>query len=102
VIYTETLQMFVIVGGSLILAALSFHKVGGFAGLVRAYPSIDICGAPGEPWQMLRHARDPHMPWAGFVFGQTPASIWYWCTDQVMAKMHVVWAGVIPTALTPF
>ena len=26
---------------------------------------------------------DPDMPWPGFLLGQTPASIWYWCADQV-------------------
>ncbi|CAH8523458.1 unnamed protein product [Schistosoma bovis] len=26
------------------------------------------------------------MPWLGFLLGQTPASIWYWCTDQMMVQ----------------
>ena len=26
------------------------------------------------------------MPWPGFFFGQTPASIWYWCADQMMVQ----------------
>jgi len=32
---------------------------------------------------MLREPTDPDVPWPAFLFGQTPASIWYWCTDQV-------------------
>ena len=26
------------------------------------------------------------MPWPGFLLGQTPASIWYWCADQIMVQ----------------
>ena len=83
----------------------SFHsgmvEVGGFESLYYAYyraidtSSLEIvttnltalpndCGLP-EPdsWEMLRHTGDREMPWAGFVFGQTTASLWYWCADQV-------------------
>ena len=28
---------------------------------------------------MLRPLSDPDMPWLGFIMGQTPASIWYFC-----------------------
>ena len=44
----------------------------------------DKCGYPPEnAWNMLRGPTDPDMPWPGFLLGQTPASIWYWCADQV-------------------
>ena len=43
------------------------------------------CGKPrADSWYMLRDASDPDMPWPGFLLGQTPASIWYWCADQVL------------------
>jgi len=32
---------------------------------------------------MLRSVDDDYMPWLGFLLGQTPGSIWYWCADQV-------------------
>ena len=35
---------------------------------------------------MLRGVSDPEMPWLGFVLGQTPATIWYWCSDQMMVQ----------------
>ena len=42
------------------------------------------CGLPNyDSWQMLRAPWGSDMPWPGFLFGQTPASIWYWCADQV-------------------
>jgi len=83
VIYTETLQMGVIAVGSIVLAVLSFTRVGGFPALVEKYPLTTVCGDYHNPWKMLRSADDNYMPWAGFIMGQTWSSIWYWCTDQV-------------------
>lgn len=56
---------------------------------MQAIPSIRLngtnCGIPTEDaWMLLRSWDDPDMPWLGFLIGQTPASIWYWCTDQVI------------------
>lgn len=42
------------------------------------------CGIPKEnSFQMLRGLSDKEMPWLGFLLGQAPSSIWYWCSDQV-------------------
>lgn len=35
--------------------------------------------------KMLRNPTDEDVPWPGFILGQTPASVWYWCADQVIA-----------------
>ena len=66
--------------------------MGGFDGLWRHYPLAmtnwtvpnTTCHVPNEKWDvMLREINDPDMPWLGFLMGQTPGSIWYWCADQV-------------------
>ena len=45
------------------------------------------CGVPRhDSWQILRAPVGSDMPWPGFLFGQTPASIWYWCADQMMVQ----------------
>ncbi|KAJ0062510.1 hypothetical protein NL108_014982 [Boleophthalmus pectinirostris] len=36
--------------------------------------------------KILRGASDPDLPWPGFLLGQTPASLWYWCADQVIVQ----------------
>lgn len=42
------------------------------------------CSLPStKAFVMLRDLNDSEMPWLGFLLGQTPASIWYWCADQV-------------------
>ncbi|XP_074641116.1 sodium/mannose cotransporter SLC5A10-like [Tubulanus polymorphus] len=96
VIYTDTLQAFVMVAGASVLAVMSFLKVGGYQGLREQYPlaianetlySNSTCGLPSEKaFTMLRGLTDPDMPWLGFLLGQTPASIWYWSTDQMMVQ----------------
>eukprot|EP00057_Strongylocentrotus_purpuratus_P030522 XP_781922.3 PREDICTED: sodium/myo-inositol cotransporter [Strongylocentrotus purpuratus] len=97
VIYTDTLQFFIMIIGAFILMIMSFVRIGGYEQLrvkyMNAIPNTTIqnpdtsCGYPREDsFQMLRHPTNSDMPWAGFLFGQTPASIWYWCTDQMMVQ----------------
>lgn len=97
VIYTDTLQAFVMLTGAVILTILSFLKVGSYSELYHQYMEAvpnttlanpnETCGYPRpDSWYMLRDASGSDMPWPGFLFGQTPASIWYWCADQMMVQ----------------
>ncbi|KAG8189137.1 hypothetical protein JTE90_018431 [Oedothorax gibbosus] len=95
VIYTDTLQFFVMIIGATIVAVKAFTRVGGLSGLQTRYmsaiPTVRLngtdCGVPhADAWTLLRSWDDPDMPWLGFLIGQTPASIWYWCTDQMMVQ----------------
>uniref|UniRef100_A0A665W3W7 Solute carrier family 5 member 3 n=1 Tax=Echeneis naucrates TaxID=173247 RepID=A0A665W3W7_ECHNA len=79
VIYTDTVQAFLMIAGALCLTAISLFKVGGFEG--------PLCNeVTPDALRILRGPRDPDLPWPGFLLGQTPASIWYWCTDQVIVQ----------------
>ncbi|XP_039259176.2 sodium/myo-inositol cotransporter-like [Styela clava] len=97
VIYTDTLQAVLMIGGATTLTILSFIQVGGYEGMKEEYmdaiPQSTIdgktkgCGVPyNDSFVMLREPSDENMPWIGFLIGQTPASIWYWCTDQVIVQ----------------
>ncbi|XP_066294109.1 sodium/myo-inositol cotransporter-like isoform X1 [Branchiostoma lanceolatum] len=112
VIYTDTLQAVLMVLGAVALMIVSMIRVGGWGGLreqfMQAMPNITKdyihaqqfnlsmdnyteqygkCGIPSDDsFVMLREVNDPQMPWLGFLLGQTPASIWYWCTDQVIVQ----------------
>ena len=72
--------------------AAGFYEIGGFDELWRRYPLAitnltvpnTTCHLINDKWNvMLREPSDPDLPWPGFLLGQTPGSIWYWCTDQV-------------------
>ncbi|XP_023145515.2 sodium/myo-inositol cotransporter-like [Amphiprion ocellaris] len=107
VIYTDTVQAFLMIAGALCLTGISFFKVGGFEGLrikyMQAAPNITaiLLSSPNltyyeschhhlnpkpDALKILRGPRDPDLPWPGFLLGQTPASIWYWCADQVIVQ----------------
>ncbi|XP_033759264.1 sodium/myo-inositol cotransporter-like [Pecten maximus] len=97
VIYTDTLQALLMVGGGLTLMGIAFSKVGGYDGMVRDYKTSmtnetfripnATCHEPDvNAFRMLREADDDYMPWPGFLLGQTPGSIWYWCADQVIVQ----------------
>ncbi|KAK7094087.1 sodium/myo-inositol cotransporter-like [Littorina saxatilis] len=98
VIYTDTLQAVLMVGGALYLMVKGFQEIGGFEGLLEKYPQAvprnvsaiavnETCHWPDrQAFRMLRDVDDDYMPWLGFLLGQTPGSIWYWCADQVIVQ----------------
>uniref|UniRef100_T1JG24 Sodium/myo-inositol cotransporter n=1 Tax=Strigamia maritima TaxID=126957 RepID=T1JG24_STRMM len=95
VMYTDTLQFFFMIIGGSVLMIRAFIEVGGFSELksryMEAIPNKTIpnstCGHPrSDAWLMLRDPINSDMPWPGFILGQTPASVWYWCADQMMVQ----------------
>uniref|UniRef100_A0A673BHK6 Sodium/myo-inositol cotransporter n=1 Tax=Sphaeramia orbicularis TaxID=375764 RepID=A0A673BHK6_9TELE len=108
VIYTDTVQAFLMIGGALCLMGISLFKVGGLEGRLRseymeARPNVTavLLSRPNLTYahsclrhlhpkphalKILRGPADPDLPWPGFLLGQTPASIWYWCADQVIVQ----------------
>ncbi|XP_061857373.1 sodium/myo-inositol cotransporter [Colius striatus] len=104
VIYTDTLQALLMIIGALTLMIISMMEVGGFEEVKRRYmlasPNItsilltynisntNSCNVDPKPdaLKMLREPTDEDIPWPGFLFGQTPASVWYWCADQVIVQ----------------
>uniref|UniRef100_A0AAY5K8W4 Sodium/myo-inositol cotransporter n=1 Tax=Esox lucius TaxID=8010 RepID=A0AAY5K8W4_ESOLU len=91
VMYTDTLQAVLV-------------KVGGLEGVRNKYmlavPNVTAILASGnftyspscridpkpDSLRILRGPLDEDIPWPGFLLGQTPASIWYWCADQVIVQ----------------
>ncbi|KAL2081638.1 hypothetical protein ACEWY4_023491 [Coilia grayii] len=104
VIYTDTLQAVLMIGGALSLTVLGMVKVGGLEGVrekyMQAVPNVtailaannftytNSCQIHPKPdsLRILRGPLDEDIPWPGFLLGQTPASIWYWCADQVIVQ----------------
>ncbi|EMP32271.1 sodium/myo-inositol cotransporter [Chelonia mydas] len=104
VIYTDTLQALLMIIGALTLMIISMKEVGGFEEVKRRYmlatpnitsilltynlSSTNFCHVHPKPdaLKMLREPTDEDIPWPGFLFGQTPASVWYWCADQVIVQ----------------
>ncbi|XP_033120745.1 sodium/myo-inositol cotransporter 2-like [Anneissia japonica] len=96
VIYTDTLQAFIMVIGAIVLAVISFNEIGGYKNLepryARAVPNEtlygnDTCGLPRDDYfHIFRDPWNSDMPWLGFFIGSLPASLQYWAMDQVIVQ----------------
>jgi SSS family solute:Na+ symporter len=78
VIYTEVMQTFVLILGSLLLTVLGLQAVGGWSGLQASVPA--------DFFSMWKPSDHPAFPWTGIVFGAPILGVWYWCTDQAIVQ----------------
>jgi solute:Na+ symporter, SSS family len=78
VIYTDLVQMFILIIGSVVLTLIGLHQAGGWETVVAT--------TPPEFWSMFKPINDPDFPWTGIVFGAPIMGIWYWCTDQYIVQ----------------
>lgn len=78
VIYTDVVQMVLLIAGSLLLTVLGLQEAGGWNAVVAA--------TPPDFWHMFKPMSDPDFPWTGIVFGAPILGIWYWCTDQYIVQ----------------
>ncbi|XP_074238160.1 sodium/glucose cotransporter 2 isoform X1 [Saimiri boliviensis] len=101
--YTDTVQTFVILGGACILMGYAFHEVGGYSGLFNKYlgaaTSLTVSEDPAvgnissscyrprpDSYHLLRHPVTGDLPWPALLLGLTIVSGWYWCSDQVIVQ----------------
>jgi solute:Na+ symporter, SSS family len=78
VLYTDLLQMFVLVGGAVAVTLIGLSALGGWGEMVEQV-------GPGF-LSMWRPMTDPDFPWTGILFGAPILGIWYWCTDQFIVQ----------------
>lgn len=78
VIYTDLVQMFILIIGSIILTLIGLSEAGGWANLV--------ANTPADFWSMFKPLTHPDFPWTGIIFGAPILGLWYWCTDQYIVQ----------------
>ncbi len=78
VIYTDLVQMFILILGSVGLTLIGLDRAGGWDAVV--------AGTPPDFWNMFKPMGDPDFPWTGIVFGAPILGVWYWCTDQYIVQ----------------
>lgn len=78
VLITDTVQLFVLLGGSLALTFVSVDALGGWS-------QLRASAGPGffDMWQPASH---PDFPWTGILLGAPILGVWYWCTDQFIVQ----------------
>jgi SSS family solute:Na+ symporter len=78
VLVSDMFQMFVMVGGAIVVTVVGLEAVGGWSELRAA--------APPEFMSLWRATSDPDFPWTGVLFGAPILAVWYWCTDQYIVQ----------------
>ena len=78
VMYTVTLQMFVLIVGASVLTVSGLIQIGGW-GVMRETAGSSFMN-------MWKPVSDPDFPWTGIVLGAPILGIWYWCTDQFIVQ----------------
>lgn len=103
VIWTDFVQVIIMVIGAFVLMIMSFVEVGGYEAIVKKYfeawpdttkdnygstnYSYWKCGIPpANSMNLIRSIDDGSLPWTGIMFGLTISSVWYWCSDQVIVQ----------------
>ncbi|NQT96794.1 MAG: sodium/solute symporter [Candidatus Marinimicrobia bacterium] len=78
VLYTDLIQMFILIGGAIIVTITGLAKLGGWGNL------YEIVGS--DYFNMWKSLSDPDFPWTGILFGVPILGVWYWCTDQFIVQ----------------
>ena len=78
VLYTETLQTIVLIGGAVLVTVVGLVKLGGWGALQTATDASYF-----DMWLPMNH---PSFPWTGVLFGAPILGVWYWCTDQFIVQ----------------
>ncbi len=78
VLYTDAMQMFVLLLGAIVVTVLGLNAIGGWDALVATVGRERF-----DLWQPSSH---PDFPWTGILFGAPILGVWYWCTDQFIVQ----------------
>jgi len=78
VLYTDMMQMFVLIGGSVVITVTGLMKIGGWNELKASVPA--------DFFNMWLPSSDANFPWTGILFGAPILGVWYWCTDQFIVQ----------------
>ncbi|MFQ5568427.1 MAG: sodium:solute symporter [Rhodothermales bacterium] len=78
VLYTDMIQMFVLVGGAVMVTLFGLSELGGWGALRDSVETSFL-----DMWLPMSH---PEFPWTGILFGAPILGVWYWCTDQFIVQ----------------
>jgi len=78
VLYTDMLQMFVLIGGALAVTIIGLDALGGWGNM------YEVAGS--SFFTLWKPMSDPDFPWTGILLGAPILGVWYWCTDQFIVQ----------------
>lgn len=78
VLYTDMVQMFILISGAIAVTVVGLIQLGGFDELYKH--------AGSGFFSLWKPISDPNFPWTGIIFGAPILGVWYWCTDQFIVQ----------------
>ena len=78
VLYTDMIQMFVLLAGAIAVTVVGLSALGGWGEMTMALGP--------DFFDMWKPVSDPAFPWTGILFGAPILGVWYWCTDQFIVQ----------------
>ena len=89
VIYTDMVQAFILILGTVVVTLFGLHHLGGWNGMIETISQASLVN--GNPsvdqfFNLWRPMEDTDYPWTGMLFGAPILGVWYWCTDQYIVQ----------------
>ena len=89
VIYTDMVQAFILLIGTLCFTGFGLYALGGWDNLLAIL--TEASALEGNPpreqfFNLWRPMADTDYPWTGMLFGAPILGVWYWCTDQYIVQ----------------
>lgn len=78
VLYTDMVQMFILIAGAITVTIVGLIQLGGVDELYNH--------AGAGFFSLWKPMNDPNFPWTGIIFGAPILGVWYWCTDQFIVQ----------------
>lgn len=81
VLYTDAMQAFVLLMGSIFITTIGLSQLGGWGEL------RSVVAENAAQFALWRPLNDPEgFPWLGIIIASPIIGIWYWCTDQYIVQ----------------
>lgn len=89
VIYTDMVQAFILLLGTIAVTAFGLYALGGWEHMIEVITTASA--QEGNPpteqfFNLWRPMADTEYPWTGMLFGAPILGVWYWCTDQYIVQ----------------
>lgn len=89
VIYTDMVQAFILLIGTIAVTAFGLYALGGWGHMIDVITTASA--QEGNPtteqfFNLWRPIADTEYPWTGMLFGAPILGVWYWCTDQYIVQ----------------
>lgn len=85
VVYTDTIQMFILIMGSVALAYYGISHTYFGVNTAGGWAAVKASVTP-EHLSLWRNINHSDFPWTGILFGAPILGVWYWCTDQFIVQ----------------